>query len=178
MAILLWRDKMVSRKVYKERSSNKKYKMAELTKALESSTRKKIDSILNSLGWKTDEESKECNVFTERAKTKDQNKKLNGNFPDYTLYESKSDTPLAIIEAKRKGESLDKALSQAINKYAKPLDIYLIFVYDSTFVKTWDLRSKKELTIDEQILENSTNLSRFLSPSFLSKLLDHSKIFI
>jgi len=153
---------MVSRKVYKERSSNKKYKMAELTKALESSTRKKIDSILNSLGWKTDEESKECNVFTERAKTKDQNKKLNGNFPDYILYESKSDTPLAIIEAKRKGESLDKALSQAINKYAKPLDIYLIFVYDSTFVKTWDLRSKKELTIDEQILRELISEERLL----------------
>src|SRR3990167_6173801 len=162
MAILLWRDKMVSRKVYKERSSNKKYKMAELTKDLESSTRKKIDSILNSLGWKTDEESKECNVFTERAKTKDQNKKLNGNFPDYILYESKSDTPLAIIEAKRKGESLDKALSQAINKYSKPLDIYLIFVYDSTFVKTWDLRSKKELTIDEQILRELISEERLL----------------
>ena len=30
----------------------------------------------------------------------------------------------------------------------------------------------------KSIFENSTNLSRFLSPSFLNKLLDHSKILI
>lgn len=78
--------------------------MAKLTKSLESSTRKKIDSILNNLRWSTDEESKNCNVFTERAKTQEQNKKLNGNFPDYVLYEFKTDNPIAIIEAKRKGK--------------------------------------------------------------------------
>lgn len=141
--------------------------MVSLTNALESATRKKIDSILSSLGWKTDEESKECNVFTERAKTKEQNKKFSGNFPDYILYESKSDTPIAVIEAKRKGESLQKALNQAIEKYASPLSIPIIFVYDSTFVKTWDLRNKRELTIDGQ------NLRELISEEKLLRFIKH-----
>jgi len=147
-------------KVYK--GYTPKNNMVDLTKSLESATRKKIDSILNNLGWKTDEESKDYNVFTERAKTKEQNKKLKGNFPDYILYEYKTDKPLAVIEAKRKGQSLDKALNQAIEKYAKPLEISLVFVYDSTFVKTWDLRNNKELTIDGQNLKELVSEKRLL----------------
>lgn len=138
---------------------------AKFTRELESATRKKIDSMLNSLDWKTDEESKDCNVFTERAKTKEQNKKFSGNFPDYVLYESKTDTSIAIIEAKRKGESLEAALEQAITKYAKPLGVSIVFVYDSTFCKTWDLREGKELTIDGQPLRDlisEKKLLRFL----------------
>ncbi len=151
---------MSTQKVYKGRFLRKK--MVELTKSLESFTRKKIDSILNNLGWFTDEESKNCNVFTERAKTQEQNKKFKGNFPDYILYESKSDNPIAVIEAKRKGESLQKALEQAIKKYAKPLNISIIFVYDSTFVKTWDLRNNKELTVDGQILRELISEEKLL----------------
>jgi len=143
--------------------------MVNLTKSLESATRKKIDSILDGLGWKTDEESNKCNVFTERAKTEGQNKKFRGNFPDYVLYKSNSDIPVAVIEAKRKGESLDNALDQAINKYAKPLGVNLVFVYDSTFIKTWDLRENKELMIDGQILKElitEERLMRFLKDGF------------
>jgi len=150
-------------KVYKGSFPRKrKVKMTKLTNSLESATRKKIDSILNSLTWKTDEELKDCNIVTERAKTQEQNKKLKGNFPDYILYESNSDNPIAVIEAKRKGQSLDKALNQAIEKYAKPLGISIIFVYDSTFVKTWDLRNNKELTIDGQILKELISEKRLL----------------
>jgi len=45
--------------------------MSELTKSLESSTRKKIDIMLNNLEWDTDEDSLACNVFTERVKTEE-----------------------------------------------------------------------------------------------------------
>jgi type I restriction enzyme M protein len=150
-------------KVYKGILPNKiRKKMVIENKALESATRKKIDSILNNLGWKTDEESKDCNAFTEQPKTLEQKKKLRGKFPDYVLYESKTDNPIAIIEAKRKGQSLDKALSQAINLYAKPLNVPIVFVYDSTFVKTLDLRNDKELTIDGQILKELISEKRLL----------------
>ncbi|KAA6334337.1 hypothetical protein EZS27_017332 [termite gut metagenome] len=38
---------------------------------LESATRKEIDRILTNLGWRNiDEFKKDCNVFTERVKTK------------------------------------------------------------------------------------------------------------
>lgn len=45
--------------------------MKHLTKTLESATRKKIDIIMSNLGWNVNEHSKDCNVFTERAKTVD-----------------------------------------------------------------------------------------------------------
>lgn len=52
--------------------------MTKLTKSKESATRKKIDIWLNNLRWNTDEESPDCNVFTERLKTKEQQDKLKG----------------------------------------------------------------------------------------------------
>lgn len=52
--------------------------MTYFTKTLETATRKKIDIILSNLGWNTDESSKNCNVFTERAKIVEQNKKFKG----------------------------------------------------------------------------------------------------
>lgn len=120
------------------------------TKALESSTRKKIDLILNNIGWNTDEEDPKCNVFTERAKVIEQNRKFKGKKPDYTLYESNTDKPIVIIEAKRKGQSLDKALNYAIKNYAKPLGINIVFTYDGTFFKSWDIAEEKELLIDDE----------------------------
>ena len=83
--------------------------MTDLTKSLESATRKKIDNWLRDLGWNTDEDSSDCNVFTERAKTVDQNKKFKGKKPDYVLYKTGTDIPIGIIEAKRKGQSIDAA---------------------------------------------------------------------
>lgn len=79
--------------------------MPKLTNPKESSTRKKIDTILNNLGWKTDETSPNCNAFTERCKTVEQNKLLCGNEPDYVLYESGTDRPIAIVESKNPAKS-------------------------------------------------------------------------
>lgn len=135
--------------------------MAKFTKSLESATRKKIDSALNNLDWKTDEDSPECNVFTERPKTEEQRKKLKGKEPDYVLYKSGTDEPIALIEAKRKGESLEKALGQAI-EYAEMLGISIVFVYDSTFVKTYDLRSNSELKIGDQSVKELISEERLL----------------
>src|SRR3989338_11317070 len=121
--------------------------MSELTKSLESSTRKRIDSWLTELGWNIDEDSFNCNCFTERAKTKEQNKKFQGKKPDFVLYKSGTDEPIAIIEAKRKGQSIDKALDQAINRYAKPLGVNIVFAIDGTFVKSFSIKSDTALTI-------------------------------
>ena len=136
--------------------------MPKQTKSLESATRKKIDLALQKLEWVTDEESNKCNVFTERAKTVEQNKKFKGKKPDYILYRSNSNDPIAVIEAKRKGQSLEKALKQAIERYATPLSISIIFVYDSTFIKTLDVRSGNELTISKKSLNNFVSEERLL----------------
>lgn len=132
------------------------------TKPLESSTRKKIDSWLKELYWNIDEEDIFCNVFTERAKTQAQNKNLSGKKPDYILYRSNSDEPIAVIEAKRKGQSLNDALNQAIELYAKPLKINIIFAIDGSFVKTFELRDGKELTIDDEPLRDLISEEKLL----------------
>ncbi len=155
---------------------------SQTTKSLESATRKKIDTLLNSLGWITDD-SPNCNVFTERAKTEEQNEKLLGNKPDYLLYQSGTDIPIAVIETKRKGHSLNVALNDGINKYALPLGIPLVFATDGTLYKTWHVMDKKkELSIDNQIvieLFSEKMLLRFIregaSISEVSKEIKHTR---
>lgn len=140
--------------------------MAYFTKTLESATRKKIDLILSNLGWKINEHSKDCNVFTERAKTIEQNKKFNGKKPDYVLYKTGTDEPIAIIETKRSGQSLTKALDQAINLYAKPLGISIVFVTDGSIIEAYDVRTVSNLKLDDQII------TEFLSEKQLFKFIE------
>ncbi len=136
--------------------------MSELTRSLESSTRKRIDSWLTELGWNIDEDSSNCNVFTERAKTKDQNKKFNGKKPDFVLYKTETDDPIGIIEAKRRGQSIEKALTQGIERYAKPLGVDIVFAIDGTFVKTFSIKEGKELAIDNEPLHELISEEKLL----------------
>jgi type I restriction enzyme M protein len=141
--------------------------MSEFTKPLETATRKKIDLILVNLGWETDESSPDCNVFTERAKTIEQNKKFKGKAPDYVHYKSDSDTPIAITETKRSGQSLKEALDQAVNLYAIPLGVSIIFVTDGSIVETYDIRTKSSLKLDDQ------TITEFISEKQVLCFLEH-----
>lgn len=140
--------------------------MGKLTRSLESATRKKIDQILLNRGWNTDEDSPACNAFTERTRTQAEKKKLDGKFPDYVLYDSKTREPIAIIEAKRKGQSIEGALKQAEKLYARPLGIKLIFAYDGAFFKSWHIEEQTELFVDGETvtqLVSEAKLKRFLT---------------
>ncbi|MCL2520256.1 MAG: N-6 DNA methylase [Spirochaetaceae bacterium] len=146
--------------------------MPKLTKPLESATRIKINNWLINLGWCLDESSANCNVYTERARTIEENKKLTGNKPDYILYDSVTLEPLAIIEAKRQGGNLDEALSQAITKYARPLNIKIVFITDGLFIQSYH--------IDEQdyLYYNADIVTDFLSEKRLKLFIKNgSKIF-
>ena len=123
-----------------------------LTSPKESATRKRVDAILNNLRWKTDEQSPHCNVVTERAKTVAQSRKLAGRKPDYVLYESGTDRPIAVIETKRDGESLSDALGQAVDFYATPLDVDIVFVADGAIVQSFDRRGRRALRLDGDII--------------------------
>ena len=122
--------------------------MSETTSPRESATRKTVDAILANLGWKTDEQSPSCNVFTERAKTTEQAILLAGKQPDYLLYRFGSGDPVGVIEAKPPGFSLHSAIQQAVESYAYPLGISIVFATDGTFVETFDTRTQEELRLD------------------------------
>ena len=143
--------------------------MSELTSPLESAARKMIDATLNNLGWNTDEAAPSCNVFTERPKTKEQAKLLDKKPPDYTLYRSKSDQPIAVIEAKRPDQTLRCALDQSIKKYAIPLGVPIVFATDGSITETHDIRSGTTLRLDGDLITDllSENmLLRFVAEGF------------
>ncbi len=124
--------------------------MRKYTNPKESATRKYIDARLTNLGWEIDEKSKDCNVFTERCKTTEQNRELLGKEPDYVLCESGTDNPIAVIETKRSGQNLKKAIEQAIRDHATPLGLNVIFVSDGGITESYDLRSDGPLRFDDE----------------------------
>src|SRR3989344_2239587 len=73
-------------------------KMPRETKLQETATRKKVDKILENLGWTTDEENENCNVTTEVPKLLKQKEKLNRDEGDYFLYKSGTDEIIGVIE--------------------------------------------------------------------------------
>lgn len=121
---------------------------------LEPHTRTQIDLRLRNLGWILDEKKPSCNVFQEHPKTKKEQNKLKGKFPDYTLYESGTNKAIAVIEAKRPGESLSKAIKQAINDYANPLNIPMVFSFNDTFVQSLYIPKNRPLKIDGEELQD------------------------
>lgn len=125
--------------------------MVELTAPKESASRKKIDATLANIGWNIDEFSSDCNVFTERSKTKEQARLLGRRPPDYTLYRSNSDEPIAVIEAKRPGQTLGDALGQAI-EYAGLLNVPIVFASDGSLTEACFTESKSVLRLDGDLI--------------------------
>ena len=121
---------------------------------LEAHTRTNIDLRLKNLGWILDQRNPNCNVFQEQAKTDAQKKLLGGNKPDYVLYETGTNKPVAVIEAKKPGEDLEKAMDQAIERYAKPLQAPLAFAFNDTFVTARHVLQGRPLKIDGEELQD------------------------
>ncbi len=168
------------------KGKNTKYTMEkEFTSPLESATRKRIDEILKNLQWKTDEFGNKCNVFTERVRTNEERKRIKnkfpkGKFPDYVLYSSEDFKPLAIIEAKRQGQNLQKALDQA-KDYADCLDINIIFAVDGSIVEARETTTNNRLKSDGLLITELINeklLLKFLKEGaeiFSPKNITHTK---
>ena len=138
----------------------------EFTSPLESATRKVIDETLKNLGWKTNEFGKDCNVFTERPRTEKEREKIKnkfpkGKFPDYVLYSSDDFKPIAIIEAKRQGQNLKKALEQA-KEYAECLDINIIFAIDGSIIESREVKTENNLKFDGLMITELINENKLL----------------
>jgi len=156
--------------------------MSTLTSPLESATRKKINDWLSNLNWILDESSPHCNCFTERARTVEENKKFSGKKPDYVLYTSKCKKPIAIIEAKRPGASMDEALQQAIEKYAKPLGVNIVFVTDGIFIQAYHVADDDFLRFNSELIsellpeEKVMRYSESGSKLFSKEKVRHTKV--
>lgn len=110
-------------------------------KPLEADTRFLIDKTLENLGWNFDGIDK--NVFMEQPRTEKERQKLDGKRPDYVLYSKENDNnPLIVIEAKRKGERIDRALEQGIN-YASKIKAPIVFATDGVFCKSYHTKFEK-----------------------------------
>jgi type I restriction enzyme M protein len=127
------------------------------TKRLEASVTYSILTQLDNLKWTVDETNPECNVFQQRAKTEEQRKLLKGKAPDFLLYRSGTNHPIAVIEAKRPGQTLDAVLDETEEKYATPLETPLIFAYNDTFIATRYLHKKRPLKIDGEDVRQFVN---------------------
>ena len=121
---------------------------------LEQHTRTQIVMRLHNLGWVLDEKDPACNVYQEHAKTTAQDKLFRGKNPDFVLYEPGTDTPIAVIEAKRPGEDLPAALAQGIDLYAAPLGCPLALAFSDTFVISRHLLQKRPLKIDGEEVQD------------------------
>lgn len=120
---------------------------------LEAHTRTQIDLRLQNLGWILDQKDPNCNVFQEQAKTDAQNKLFQGGRPDYVLYESGTDNPVAVIEAKKPATTLEGAIEQGKN-YAKSISAPIVFAFNDTFVVAKDVKSDRPLKVDGEELQD------------------------
>lgn len=114
-----------------------------------------IDNILLNLGWIDNPKDAYRNVYKQSSKTLTQQEKLGGLSPDYILYKTNSDTPIAIIEAKRPKKDLNNALERGKN-YAKLLNAPIVIATDGVFVKT------VQVHFNEPLFLNGSEVDDFL----------------
>lgn len=138
--------------------------------ALEVDVRYRIDKILNNKGWKPDPDDPLRNVFFESSMPGEFAHKLGKKRPDYTLLyrenTNQSFIPIGVIEAKKPGQELEKALDQA-TIYAEKLNAPLIFAINGTFCKTRHITNAKSLFLNGQEVKELLRVKEALG--FLSR---------
>ena len=120
---------------------------------MEANTRYIIDNNLKNKGWILDKSNPDCNVDFESPKNEELRKKLKGKHPDYILYETKTRRPIAVIEAKKAGADLQKALNQG-EEYARALNAPIVFAMNGAYCETRWLNNEKALMLNgEEVKE-------------------------
>lgn len=144
--------------------------MASLT--IERDTEILIDNQLRNLGWINDPRNKDRNVYQQRVKTEGQKEKLQGKRPDYVLYKSGSNEPIAIIEAKKPGQNIHEALKQGLD-YASRIDAPVVFATDGVFTKAVHAKFNRPLLLNGDELDElvrETLALQFLNSNEVSNL--------
>lgn len=115
-----------------------------------------IDIQLRKLGWEDSPKSPNRNVWKQQPRTDIEKNNLAGLKPDYILYNSKSNTPLAIIEAKRPKRDIYTALLQG-KVYAERINAPIIMATNGILVKAVHLRTGKYLTLNTETVDSFFN---------------------
>jgi type I restriction enzyme M protein len=107
-----------------------------------------------------------------KSKNKSRRKKIKdkypqGRFPDYVLYSSQTDEPIAIIEAKRVGVKLNKALIQA-KEYALCIGAKIIFAVDGSMYEA------KWVDTDTYLTQDGSMIADLLTERTLHKFIDQN----
>jgi type I restriction enzyme M protein len=108
-----------------------------------------INNNLVNKGWHIDGDKKLKNVYFQKPPYPDQQRKLEGKKPDYILYQTGTNRPIAIIEAKKSGVNIETALQQGI-AYAKALEVSLVFAMNGAYCQTRFVPNNKELILNGQ----------------------------
>lgn len=106
-----------------------------------------IDNQLKNLGWINDPDNKDRNVYQQRVKTQKQKEKLQGKRPDYVLYKTGSDEPIAVIEAKKPGQNIQEAIKQGLD-YANRINAPVVFATDGVFTKSVHAKFNRPLLLN------------------------------
>lgn len=131
-----------------------------------------IDYKLKNLAWNDHPYSDNRTVWKQGVKTPEQKKNLGALRPDYTLYPKNSDTPIAVIEVKKRGANIHDALSQGEN-YAKTIEAPIVFATDGVFTKTLHIKYKKPLLLNHEEIDDLIKESlalRFLETNEVNTL--------
>lgn len=145
--------------------------MSEINKLLEIDTRELINEKLKNLGWIFS--GKNQNVWQEQPRTKEEKRLLGGKEPDYVLYtkdERGKYRAVIIIEAKKVGECLDKAIKQGVDDYARPLNAPLVFATDGVLFKAYHTQFNKTPLLD------GNELNDYLRESLAKRYLTHWEV--
>lgn len=105
-----------------------------------------INNNLVNKGWHLDNDGRK-NVYFQKPPYPDQQKKLKGKRPDYILYRSGTQNPIAIIEAKKGGVDLQPALKQG-TEYAEALNVPLVFAMNGSYCETRFVPNGKSLFLN------------------------------
>ena len=109
----------------------------------EADIRLEINEALKNKGWHLTGPNKD--VFTEK-RTKD------CGVADYVLQPKGRNNPLVVIEAKKRGKNLDKALGEA-EDYAKSLNAPIAYASDGSTIKTLHIETKRPLVLNGQEID-------------------------
>lgn len=106
-----------------------------------------IDIQLKNIWWIDDPKSNMRNIWKQQPKTVSEKEKLSSLRPDYVLYETGTNRPLVVIEAKRPNRDLNLALNQWI-QYANLISAPIVIATDWIINKTFHTSALKPLYLN------------------------------